>query len=207
MLPESDEDRFEASYVEFGDPSNYGRNLQQKRKAIKSQSIFTPSALTKLGKRWDNIGQTFKGKVRSDSTEESAEQPMQNMSYKIPSSQDSEQTDYANHSAKRASTCLSRESPVGMDIDLDSRASTQSDEDLIKPATAQSIEDRANMTEVWPSDPVKCRKLDANPDLWVCSREASAGMAKFFKCPLNTIREDTEMDCGQLSVRPPSAPL
>lgn len=205
LLPESDDDKFMASCVQFGDPANFGRKWQQKRKAIKSQSIFAPSALTKWGQKWEEFGQKwdqFSHKVRKDSTEESAERPKQSCPYeqevphkfsKIePENEPRNEEDFSQNEASD----FGSQKLESMDVDHESLTSTQSDDEQIK-ATFSTMK-RAN--ETWPSEPVKCSKLDANPDLWVCSREASAGMAKFFKCPLNTISEDREMDCSQLGV-------
>ena len=44
LLPEAPEDSFAASLVQFGDPAAFTKKWQQKRRAIKAQSIFAPSA-------------------------------------------------------------------------------------------------------------------------------------------------------------------
>lgn len=47
LLPESEEDSLAASLVQFGDPQAFTKKWQQKRRAVKRQSIFAPSALIK----------------------------------------------------------------------------------------------------------------------------------------------------------------
>ena len=47
LLPEAPEDSFAASLVQFGDPAAFTKKWQQKRRAIKAQSIFASSAAVK----------------------------------------------------------------------------------------------------------------------------------------------------------------
>lgn len=51
LLPEAEEDAFAASLVQFGDADAFAKKWRHKRRAIKRQSIFTPTALTPAAAR------------------------------------------------------------------------------------------------------------------------------------------------------------
>ena len=195
LLPETGNDQFAASCVEFGDPNQFTRKWQQKRKAIKSQSIFAPSALTKLGQKWEDLGHRWdsfcNSTVRRNSTEESAHRPF---------------ADEPHQSARPAFSSRAEPRPGlegdrlsdDMEVEGDSRASTQTDDETIKPGVTADVS-LANqaVNEAWPQEPANCSKLDGDQDRWACKREVKA---KLWKCPLNTVPEDQEMDCSQLAV-------
>lgn len=47
LLPEAEEDRTAAALVQFGDSNAFSKKWQRRRRSIKNESIFAPSALIK----------------------------------------------------------------------------------------------------------------------------------------------------------------